>query len=209
MMVKLWSKAAVPSFAFCGCLIIADATLRATNPHYSFWVGLLDVGVCVTATMGIIGVICKFLNDRALARRRVVLGEGDLRKIGEISAKPGLTWVQKRLLLRPPYSKKLIEVSGAVIDIVRVDRNSSRVTVQTCVLGLTAHMDFSDKHTFDYPLLALVPNQKLTVIGKIDDIDPSGISLVNWEIMSIGTLGAGFERNLRPNSCWGHAADTD
>lgn len=183
MMGSLWSKAAVPSFAFCGCLIIADATLRAANPHYSLWIGLLDVGVCVTAVIGIIALICRFFNARALTRRRVVLGEDDLRKIGEISVEPGSTWAQKRPR-HLPYFEKMIKIPGTLVDVGPWTGTSSRVTVRTCVPGLTAYMSFSDRSTYNYPLLTLDPGQQLTVVGKIEDINQSGISLVNCEIVS-------------------------
>jgi hypothetical protein len=71
--------------------VLGGQRFRAANPHYSFWVGLLDVGVCVTAVIGIIALICRFFNARALVRRHVVLGEDDLRKIAQISAEPRRT----------------------------------------------------------------------------------------------------------------------
>jgi hypothetical protein len=185
MMVKLWSKAAVPTFAFCGCLIIADATFRAANPHYSFWVGLLDVGVCVTAVIGIIALICRFFNARALVRRHIVLGEDDLRKIGQISAEPGRTWARKRTQLSP-YFEKLIQFPGTLVDVGPWTGTSSRVTVRTRVPGLTAYMNFSDRSTYNYPLFTLDPGQQLTVVGKIEDINHSGMSLVSCEIVSVG-----------------------
>jgi hypothetical protein len=195
MMRKLWSKSAGPSFAFCGCLIIADAGLIAANPRQSSWVILLSVCVCVTLAIGIVGLICRFFAARSTERWRVVLGEDDLRKISKVSADSELTLAQKRLLLAPPYFKKLIKITGTVIDVDSRTGTSWQVTAHTSMPGLTVCMDFSDRHTFDYPLKALTPKQQLTVIGTISDIGQSGISLVNCEISTVDVLGA----EVRPN----------
>ena len=174
VMRKLWIRITGGAFALCGCLIIADATLRAADPRYSFWDGACAIGCYVTAVIGVIGLTCGVLDARSSTPRRGVLGEDDLEEIQSIRDTPGYTSARKALLL-DPYLGKWIQISGDVVDVVVRGKISSRVMVQTQVPGLTAFMSFSDK---DYPLSTLPLGRRVTGIGKIQRIDADGISLI-------------------------------
>ena len=131
-------------------------------------------------------MIYAIANARAAERQQVVLCEDDLRRIGKISSE-GRTWAQKARDLSP-YTGKLIQIPGTLEEVGSWRGTYALVKIQTCVPGLAVNIKISDKkNMYDYPLSTYDIGQELTVTGKIEDIGPDGILLVNCEIGSIST----------------------
>lgn len=199
-MKEIWFGAAAGSFGLFGWLVSSDATKSANGQHYSFWFSPLAVGADAALAVGVAAAICGLISVRgwwlrkqarmgspsllSSAQGNHVLPERSLRKIRKMSAMRGRTRAEKRRLLAPYYGRQ-IEVFVTVKDVGEWNGSSSRVTGRTCVRGFTASMNFTGKDAFDRDLSRITRNQRVIVIGEIEQVERDGIYLANCEIVSM------------------------
>jgi hypothetical protein len=139
------------------------------------------VGVYVTAAIGTVGIVFGIFDALSSAGMRVVLGEDDLREIERISTIPECTWAQKWLLLES-YFGMWIQISGTVVEVGEWTGVSSQLTIRTEGCDLTVFMVFKKEDMFKHFLLMLALGKLVTVIGKIEQIEPNAIRLDKCEV---------------------------
>lgn len=185
-MKELWPKAVGGSIALLVGFMIAAATLSSVSHDYAIWITLIGIGAGVTVILSIVGAIYTIANARTAERQQIALCIDDLRRIGKISSEER-TWAQKARDLSP-YIEKSVQITGTLEEVGSWRGTCALVKIQTCVPGLAVNIKISDKkNMYDYPLSTYDIGQELTVTGKIEDIGPDGILLVNCEIGSIST----------------------